>query len=119
MNGRALDALDEASLSHRLGLGTGEFRTILLDLCDDLTATPLQNRGNFCRSNSDVMLQLIGELRDPGMQAEVIDLCKTAMLADGNVSEHEYALLNTLAKAWKMSAVSGRAHGYLHRVIAR
>jgi hypothetical protein len=34
-----LDALDEARLSHRLGLGPGEFRTIMRDLCEDLMAT--------------------------------------------------------------------------------
>jgi uncharacterized tellurite resistance protein B-like protein len=97
-----LDALDEARLSHRLGLGPGEFRTIMRDLCEDLMSTSHLNWGNLCRPESDVMLQLIVELRDPRMQTEVIDLCKTAMLADDHVSEHEYALLHAFAQAWRM-----------------
>jgi uncharacterized tellurite resistance protein B-like protein len=97
-----LDALDEARLSHRLGLAPGEFRSIIRDLCEDLMVTSHLNWGNLCRPESDVMSQLMFELRDPRIQTEVIDLCKTAMLADDHVSEHEYALLHAFSRAWRM-----------------
>jgi hypothetical protein len=97
-----LDALDEARLSNRLGLAQGEFRTIMRDLCEDLMSTSHLNWGNLCRPESDVMRHVIFELRDPMMRTEVIDLCKTAMLAEEPVSEHEYALLHAFAQAWQM-----------------
>jgi uncharacterized tellurite resistance protein B-like protein len=101
-----LDALDSARLSHRLGLAPDEFRIIMRDLCEDLMSTSHMNWGNLCRPDADVMLQLIVELRDPHMQTEVIDLCRTAMRADQYVSEHENALLHAFAHAWRMPCTS-------------
>ncbi|HEY3599778.1 MAG TPA: TerB family tellurite resistance protein [Paraburkholderia sp.] len=97
-----LDALNEAQLSKRLGLDPGEFRMIVQGLCEDLMSSSHLNWGNLCRPDSDVMQQLVDELRDPLMRAEVLHLCRTAVQADEHVSEHEFALLHAFADAWQM-----------------
>jgi hypothetical protein len=96
------DALEQAGLTGRLGLSAEQFNAVMQGLCEDLMAAPHMNWGNLCRPDSDVLRQLAGELTDPLMRADVLELCRTAAQADQHIAEGEYMLLNSLANAWQL-----------------
>jgi hypothetical protein len=98
-----LKALGDARLTERLGLAPGEFETIVQGLCEDLMSVAHLNWGDLCQPDSEVMQQLITELRDPGTRAEVMSLCRIAIEADRHIAQGEFSLLRAFAKAWEVS----------------
>jgi uncharacterized tellurite resistance protein B-like protein len=96
-----LAAVHRAHIAERLGLAPGEFSTILRDLCEDLLANANLNWGDACKLDSDVMQQVLHELEDPVLRAEVLSLCLVAVHADRHLSDSEAELLAVLSKSWQ------------------
>jgi hypothetical protein len=96
-----LTALHRARIADRLGLAPGEFAAILQGLCEDLLTSSHLNWSDACKVDSDVMQQVMRELEDPELRAEVLNLCYVAIYADRHVAETETALLGALSRAWQ------------------
>jgi len=99
-----LKALDEAGLAEKFGLAPGEFQTVMQGLCEDLTLSAHMDWGQLCAPNSELMQQLVAELKNTRMRRDVMHLCKIAAQADNHVSEGESAVLAAYARAWQMPA---------------
>ncbi|PXW28128.1 TerB family tellurite resistance protein [Paraburkholderia caballeronis] len=97
-----LVALSRERIADRLGLKPGEFGSILQGLCEDLLAGSHLNWTDACKLDSDVMQQVMQELQDPVLRAEVLALCRTAINADRHVSESEAQMLAVLSLAWQV-----------------
>jgi hypothetical protein len=97
-----LSALEEARIAERLGLCPGEFQNVLQGLCEDLTAASHLSWGTLCRLHPEILQQLVSELSDPRLRAEVLCLSRTAVQADHHISEGEFAVLYAFADAWQL-----------------
>jgi hypothetical protein len=97
-----LKEMGDARLTERLGLAPGEFATIVQGLGEDLMLVAHLNWGDLCQPDSEVMQQLITELRDPQTQAEVMSLRRIAVEANRYIAQGEFDLLRALEKAWKV-----------------
>ncbi|WP_028223430.1 tellurite resistance TerB family protein [Paraburkholderia oxyphila] len=98
---RELAAVHRARMADRLGLAPGEFGTILQDLCEDLLTNAHLNWSDACKLDSNVMQQVMCELEDPALRAEVLSLCLVAVHADRHLTDSEAELVNALANAWR------------------
>jgi hypothetical protein len=96
-----LTALHRARIADRLGLAPGEFGAILQGLCEDLLMSSHLNWSDACKVDSNVMQQVMCELEDPELRAEVLNLCYVAIYADRHVADTETALLASLSRAWQ------------------
>ena len=101
LSSEELAAVHRARLADRLGLAPGEFGDILKGLCEDLQTTSHLNWSDACKLDSDVMQQVMRELDDPVLRAEVLNLCHVAVYSDRHVAESEVALLASLSRAWQ------------------
>ena len=99
-----LKALYRARLPDRLGLAKGEFETIMQELCADLISSPHLNWRNLCQPGSEVMQQLITEIKDPHIRSEFIDLCKISMRGDHHISENWFDVLHVFSEACRLSS---------------
>jgi hypothetical protein len=96
-----LAALYRARVAERLGLAPGEFGAIVQGLCEDLLLKAHLNWGDACKLDSDVMQQVMCELKDPALRAEVLSLCLVAVHGDRHLSENEAALIAALSSGWR------------------
>ncbi|CAG9247586.1 TerB family tellurite resistance protein [Paraburkholderia unamae] len=101
LSSEELAAVHRARIADRLGLAPGEFGTIVQSLCEDLLTSSHLNWSDACKLDSDVMQQVMRELDDPALRAEVLTLCHVAVYADRHVAESEVALLASLGRAWQ------------------
>jgi hypothetical protein len=101
LSSEELSALYRARIAERLGLAPGEFSAILQELCEDLLTTSHLNWSDACKVDSNVMQQVMRELEDPVLRAEVLNLCHVAVYADRHVADTEAALLASLSRAWQ------------------
>ncbi|MBB3257044.1 putative tellurite resistance protein B-like protein [Paraburkholderia bannensis] len=101
LNSSELAAVHRARIAERLGLAPGEFSTILRELCEDLLTNANMDWSDACKLDSDIMQQVLLELEDPVLRAEVLSLCLVAIHADRHLSESEAQLLAVLSKSWQ------------------
>jgi uncharacterized tellurite resistance protein B-like protein len=104
-----LQALDRMHAARRLGLSPSDFKDVLTDFCQDLlTAHQGQWTGSFQRLDPRVRNLLMGEVTDPELQHEVMQLCAETVKADGHLSEGELQMIDTLSGTWARRF--GRTH---------
>jgi hypothetical protein len=101
LSANELAAVHRARIADRLGLAPREFSTILQDLCEDLLTSAHLNWSDACKLDSDVMQQVMCELEDPVLRAEVLSLCLVAVHADRHLADGEAELVSALATAWR------------------
>ncbi len=101
LNSSELAAVHRARIAERLGLAPGEFSTILRELCEDLLTNANMDWSDACKLDSDIMQQVLLELEDPVLRAEVLSLCLVAIHADRHLSDRETQLLAVLSKSWQ------------------
>lgn len=101
LSSEELAALHRAHIADRLGLAPGEFGKILQGLCEDLMTSSHLNWNDACKLDSNVMQQVMRELDDPELRAEVLNLCHVAVYADRHAADSEVALLASLNRAWQ------------------
>lgn len=108
-------ALDRLRASRRLGLAPSALKQVLDTFCEDLLAAA-QGRWTGSADMDDALRQqLLDEVRDPALRAQVVDLCQAIVQADGHETAGEAALLDALTRAWRQrpSAGGGRSVGAL------
>ena len=94
-------ALDRLRASGRLGLSPEALKEVLDTFCEDLlTAADGQWTGSAAMDNA-TREQLLAEVQDPALRAQVVELCQAVVQADGHEAEGEAALLDALIRAWR------------------
>lgn len=96
-----LAALDAPS---RLGLIEAEWQAVLHGLCEDLLACTSLGWTGTAEVDHGMLLQLLADVRDPGLRETVLDLCVAAAEADGRISDGEETVLVAAVEHWGLQA---------------
>jgi uncharacterized tellurite resistance protein B-like protein len=108
-------ALDRIQASRRLGLTPRALKQVLDSFCEDLLTAAGGRWTGSADMDDTARQQLLDEVRDPALRAQVVDLCQAIVQADGHEAAGEAALLDTLARAWRQrpGTSGGRSVGAL------
>ena len=67
--------------------------------CEDLL---LANSGQWTGElDPATRRQLMGEITDPALQDQILQMCEGLILADGHLADGEVDLLDALSAAWR------------------
>ncbi|SAL75309.1 hypothetical protein AWB71_05005 [Caballeronia peredens] len=97
-----IEELERRGFYARLGLHAGELHDVVREVCEDLTQASYLTWDDACRLDALVVQQLAQEVRDEHMRREVLELCESAVLADGHITCTEAAVLDAVRHAWRM-----------------
>lgn len=98
-----LQALDRLEVPQRLGLTPAAVKAVIDGFCQDLAdASPGEWTGSTLLDGA-TRDSLIGEIRDPALQRQILLMCESLVLADGHVAEGETDMLDAMARAWRMA----------------
>lgn len=96
-----LRALDRLKASRQLGLEPDALKAVIDTFCEDLLMAAQGEWTGSARMDESTCEQLLGEVRDPALRAQTVDLCKAIVQADGHEADGEAALLDALTRAWR------------------
>jgi uncharacterized tellurite resistance protein B-like protein len=94
---RTLDRLGAAS---SLGLAPEAMKAVIDSFCEDLLLAAQGEWLGSSQIDASTRRQLLGEVSDPVLGAEVRRLCEAVMLADGHLADGEVELMDALACTW-------------------
>ncbi len=86
----------------RLGVSNKEFFQVLYDFCADVSRMPAAG-GSYNVPREDLKA-LLGEVDDPSLRIETLDLMVDVFGADGELDHGEAALLWNVLDAWDLSS---------------
>jgi len=95
-----IDTLQRHDIAQRLGLGAEAFRDVLHGLCEDLQVQAPMAWTDPSRIDPRLIGDLIDDIDDPGLCAELIQLCRTVIEADHHVADGEALMLSTAFVHW-------------------
>ena len=101
-------ALDRIQASRRLGLSSRALKTVLDHFCEDLLADARGRWTGSADMDETLRQQMLDEVRDPALRAQVVDLCQAIIQADGHEADGEAALLDALTRAWRQPPAARR-----------
>ena len=92
-------SLDRQQAPARLGLESEAFKAVVDGFCEDLL---LANSGQWTGElDPATRRQLMGEITDPALQDQILQMCEGLILADGHLADGEVDLLDALSAAWR------------------
>lgn len=94
-------ALDRIQASQRLGLPPQAIKDVLDTFCEDLLAAAGGQWTGSAGMDEVTRQQLLEEVQDPALRAQVMALCQAIVQADGHEADGEAALLDALICAWR------------------
>lgn len=94
-------ALDRLQASQRLGLKPTVLKDVLDTFCEDLLCAAGGRWTGSADMDETVRQQMLGEVQQPALRAQVVELCQAIVQADGHEAEGEAALLDTLIRSWR------------------
>lgn len=106
-----LRALDRLKASRQLGLAPEALKDVIDTFCEDLLTAAQGEWTGSARMDEATRQQLLGEVRDPALRAQTVDLCKAIVQADGHEADGEAALLDALTRAWRQQPVAAHPAG--------
>ena len=85
------------------------FREVLHGLCEDLLVQSPMVWNDTARIDPRLIGDLLDEVDDPGLCAELIHLCRTVVEADAHVADGEALMLSTAFVHWhrRLSSPTG------------
>lgn len=86
----------------RLGVSNQEFFQVLYDLCADVSRMPAA--GGSYNVPREGLKALLGEVDDPSLRIETLELMVDVFGADGELDHGEAALLCNVLDAWDLSS---------------
>lgn len=93
--------LDRLQAAQRLGLKPEALKDVLDAFCEDLLAACGGRWSGSADMDDTLRQQMLDEVQDPELRAQVMALCQAIVQADGHESDGEAALLDTLIRAWR------------------
>ena len=104
-----LDALEHLKVHDKLGLGKGDMHGVLHSLCEDMLTSADHRWPDACRVEPASLLQLMSEIDDPALQAQVLRLCIGVANADRQLTEGESIVLSAALDQWGPKAAQAPA----------
>ncbi len=95
-----LETLARSRLLGRLGLEGNAFDEILRDYCDDLLSSTSYLDGTRLQLEDEVVDALLDDIRDPALQAVLLEAMQQIVSADGIESEREVDVLASALRRW-------------------
>jgi uncharacterized tellurite resistance protein B-like protein len=95
-----IDALDRLQAHDTLGLDKAELHGVLHTLCEDMLVSTDHRWPDACRIEPATLLQLMAEIDDPVLQAQVMRLCIAVANANHQVTEGEAIVLSAALDQW-------------------
>ncbi len=95
-----VDALMEADLARRLGIGSVEFERILREYCDDLLASAHYLDGMRLKVADEVLDLLLEDIADPVLQQALLRTMQDIVSADGVETSAEVDVLARALEKW-------------------
>lgn len=97
-----IEELERRGFYARLGLSSGELHEVVREVCEDLTRASYLTWDDVCRVDKHIVQQLAEEVRDERVRRDVLELCETAIVADGLVTCAEADVIDAVRRAWRM-----------------
>ena len=95
-----VDALMEADLARRLGLGSMEFERILREYCEDLMVSAHYLDGMRLKVADEVLDLLLEDIADPALQRALLRTMQDIVSADGVETSAEVEVLARALEKW-------------------
>ncbi|HQZ01797.1 MAG TPA: TerB family tellurite resistance protein [Thauera sp.] len=108
-----LDTAMQTELATRLGIGQVEFEHILRDYCNDLLLGANFLDGIHLKLADEVFALLLEDIRDPALQASLLQAMQDVVGADGVETATEVDLLGHALQKWGLThlPVDARVRG--------
>lgn len=103
-----VDALTQADLARRLGIGGAEFERILRDYCDDLLLSATYLDSVRLKVADEVLDLLLEEIADPALQRALLRAMQEIVSADGVETSAEVEVLARALEKWGAQGAPGR-----------
>jgi len=95
-----LHALDHADAYRQLGISRHEMQRVLQDLCEDLLLAHQSRWSDACHIEPQTIAQLMAEIEDPALRANVLALCVAVAEADDHVADGESIVISSAVENW-------------------
>lgn len=95
-----INALTRCDIARELGLMSGEFPSILKDLCEDHLLEAGWAPIGLRQIDESILAAVLAEVDDPVLQGKVLHLALAVALADRHLDEAEIDLLKITLKHW-------------------
>jgi uncharacterized tellurite resistance protein B-like protein len=97
-----IKTLDRLGAASSLGLAPEAMKAVIDGFCEDLLLAAQGEWLGSSQIDATTRRQLLAEVSDPTLGAEVRRLCEAVMLADGHLADGEVELMDALARAWPL-----------------
>ncbi|WP_426144516.1 TerB family tellurite resistance protein [Polaromonas sp. DSR2-3-2] len=98
-----LALLERLQVHEQLGLSRAELHTVVHTFCEDLMAFSAgMCWADLSQLKSDPLRQVLGEVDDPALQGQVLDLCVSLVAADRHLAEGESVVLAAALLQWRL-----------------
>jgi len=105
-----LDALDRLQVHDTLGLCRAEMNGVVHSLCEDMLSSADHRWPDACRIEPATLRELMAEIDNPALQAQVMRLCLGVANADRQVTEGESIVLSAALDQWGPPAARELVH---------
>ena len=95
-----IKTLDRLGAASSLGLAPEAMKAVIDGFCEDLLLAAQGEWLGSSQIDTATRRQLLAEVSDPALGAEVRRLCEAVMLADGHLADGEVELMDALASTW-------------------
>lgn len=103
-----IDALMDADLARRLGIGSTEFERILREYCEDLMVSAHYLDGMRLKVADEVLDLLLEDIAEPALRRALLRTMQDIVSADGVETSAEVEVLARAVEKWGRRATPGR-----------
>ena len=98
-----LALLERLEVHAQLGLSRAELHAVVHTFCEDLLAVSTgMCWADLSQLKPDPLRQVLGEVDDPALQSQVLDLCVSLVAADRHLAEGESVVLAAALLQWRL-----------------
>lgn len=98
-----LEALKTSSCCFRLGIDPCRFEQIVDEFCDDLRLSGERKASGQYALSEGCIKDLLGDLCDPALRKQALDMMLGIVTADGLIAREESALIAQAIDCWKLN----------------
>lgn len=101
-----IDALRQLGVEKELGLPSGAFSQVLVNLCEDLLSGSHGPAAGVCSVDSVTLASMLAEVDEPDLQSRVLRLASAAAEADSHLADAEALLVGAALLHWKIGCTA-------------
>lgn len=94
--------LDSCDVHHKLGLSRTALHAVIDDFCEDLLLSKQLAWADACPVDSYTLTSVMGEIDDPNLRYELLQLCVKLAQADTRLAQGESIVLRAAAEHWQL-----------------